>query len=107
MADSSRGRKPGRLRRKISALVIGVLVALLFAEVTLRIYNPFRSVVRADDIVLPIYQTVVRANPDDRRISGVARRQYNSLGFRGPEPPTDFAKSTTVLTVGGSTTACF
>ncbi|WP_460943714.1 SGNH/GDSL hydrolase family protein [Spirosoma daeguense] len=31
----------------------------------------------------------------------------NSLGFRGEEPPKDWSKHLTVLTVGGSTTECF
>ena len=30
----------------------------------------------------------------------------NSLGFKGPEPPKDFADWLTIVTVGGSTTEC-
>ncbi|MFH1594982.1 MAG: SGNH/GDSL hydrolase family protein [Pseudomonadota bacterium] len=33
--------------------------------------------------------------------------QKNSLGFRGPEPPPDFADYLTVVAIGGSTTECF
>ena len=32
--------------------------------------------------------------------------RFNSLGFRGPEPPADWVNRTTIICVGGSTTQC-
>jgi len=40
------------------------------------------------------------------KLDPVTHHTKNSLGFRGPEPPKDFAGRLTLVTIGGSTTEC-
>lgn len=93
------------IRAKLLALAFGCILAALFAEAVLRIHNPFRMEIRPANLRLlknrvDTYHFTTRAL-DDRV---VVRR--NSLGFRGPEPPSRFSDSLTILTMGGSTTEC-
>ena len=93
-------------RRRVVALVVGATGALLIAELALRLHNPLHATSRAHEIVLPLrksFRTELRGNP---KLSPVVEVRYNSIGFRGPEPPPDFAQRTTIVTVGGSTTEC-
>lgn len=79
---------------------------LLALEIALRIYNPLPFRVRGDHIVLPVHQSYTISHPDAVRMDRVTHVVKNSLGFRGPEPPRDWSKRFTVLTIGGSTTEC-
>jgi hypothetical protein len=92
---------------KLCALLVGTLsgivLSLVLLEIALRIHNPIIQTVKGDKVVL-------RANYDDIRqyhIPGLAsevRIHQNSLGFRGPDPPADFADRLSMITIGGSTT---
>jgi lysophospholipase L1-like esterase len=81
----------------------GIVLSLVFLEIVLRIYNPIIETVKGDKVVL-------RANYDDIRryhtpgLAPEVRIHQNSLGFRGPDPPADFADRLTIITIGGSTT---
>ena len=77
------------------------------AEILLRMFQPFPARIRGDKIVLPcnLQRQVVLDNP----IPGLDREfthTVNSLGFRGPEPPSDLSDVLSIITVGGSTTEC-
>ena len=81
------------------------LVTLLLCEVVLRIYNPVDLPLRGTDIVLPANKKLVFDNPvENSQLDARIVVDYNSIGFRGPEPPPDFADRFTIFTVGGSTT---
>jgi hypothetical protein len=110
------GRRKGRWRRRVVYGVYLFLVTLLLMEVALRIYNPFHFRLKGDKILLPtgVRETIVnRINP---KLDPVIINTRNSLGFRGPEAPNDWArgdheaaggaKELTVITIGGSTTEC-
>lgn len=79
---------------------------LALLEICLRVYNPLPSRVRGDRIVLPVRQSYTFTNAGTRKLDPVTHHTTNSLGFRGPEPPTDWAQHLTILTIGGSTTEC-
>ena len=80
---------------------------LFVLELGLRIYNPIHVPLRANDIVLPVNNRFQYKNDSNLdKVDAVVVNTYNSLGFRGAEPPKDFASATTLLTIGGSTTAC-
>lgn len=82
---------------------------LLVLELGLRIYNPIHVPLRANDIVLPVNNRFQFKNDSNfDKVDKVVVNTYNSLGFRGAPPPApkDFDAATTMLTVGGSTTAC-
>ena len=85
---------------------IPVVVFLLALEIGLRIYNPFPFRVRGDRIVLPVHQRYTIAHTGAARLDPVTHVTKNSLGFRGPEPPRDWSRRVTLLTIGGSTTEC-
>lgn len=92
--------------KNILALCVGLGIALVLAEIVLHIYNPFKSRVRGNEIVLPAN---VKYEFKDVKIAGLDAHivhQKNSMGFRGPELPKD-PKTVRIFCVGGSTTECF
>lgn len=91
--------------KNILALGFGIFISLLFAEAVLHVYNPFKSRVRGNHIVLPanvVYEY------DNTKVVGLEKHivhHKNNLGFRGPEPDANASKR--IICVGGSTTECF
>ena len=77
---------------------------MLLLEFALRIYNPVPVRVRGNEIVLPVKQVYTFDNGFTRKIDRTTVHTKNSLGFRGPDPPRDFADRLTIVTIGGSTT---
>jgi len=103
-------RRKDSVSVKLALILVGLGVGLLISEIGLRLYNPFGFRMRGNTIVLPVNQTYVIEDPNFDRFDKLDKRVVhtkNSLGFRGPEPPRDFAQRLTILTVGGSTTECF
>lgn len=84
----------------------GCVLALLLLEGMLRIYNPFGARIRGSHIVLAKNRKYVYRNREIAKLDPVITENRNSLGFRGPDPPSDFANDLTIITVGGSTTHC-
>jgi lysophospholipase L1-like esterase len=96
--------------RKLLAVTISTALALGGAELVLRARNPFGFRMRGNTLVLPknkVYD--IKADPRSRsdQLDPHVVHTKNSLGFRGPEPPPDFADWLTIVAVGGSTTECF
>lgn len=93
--------------KKSLTILIGIIISLVLCEIVLRIYNPFQSRVRGNEIILKSnYRRNVEIEP---AINGLDRKivySTNSLGFRGPEPPKEWDKALTIMTIGGSTTEC-
>jgi lysophospholipase L1-like esterase len=86
---------------------VTVVVSFLGAlELGLRIYNPLPFRVRGDRIVLPVHQSYTFTHEGATKLEPVNTVKKNSLGFRGPEPPRDWSRWFTILTIGGSTTEC-
>ena len=81
--------------KNITALLIGIILALVIAEVVLQFYNPFDFRVKGDKIVLPSNQKYVmkyrgyfsRSTKLPAKSDDVIVHTKNSLGFRGSEPP--------------------
>jgi lysophospholipase L1-like esterase len=64
--------------------------------------------IKGDKIILPINKKeIIHHEHGLGKLDKVVVHQRNSLGFRGPEPPVDFSRGLTIVTVGGSTTECF
>lgn len=85
----------------------GVVVALLLLELLLHAYNPFQARIKGNRIVLLTNKQYHINNDIIPAVDPVVTVTRNSLGFRGPDPPKDFAKYLTIFTIGGSTTQCF
>lgn len=93
--------------KKILTIFIGIVVSLVLCEIVLRIYNPFQSRVRGNEIILKSnYKRTVVIEPEISGLDKEVKYSTNSLGFRGPEPPKDWEKSLTIIAIGGSTTEC-
>ena len=93
--------------KKLLTIVIAVIVSLVLCEIILRIYNPFQSRVRGNEIILKSnYKKTVVIDPPVNGLDKSIKYSTNSIGFRGPEPPKDWDKALTIITVGGSTTEC-
>lgn len=84
----------------------GIVVALLFAEVALRIYNPLPMPLRGNHQVLPKSVVLEREvpYPKDGKLLERFEVRTNRLGFRGPELPDPGEARSTIFFVGGSTT---
>jgi len=89
---------------KILAVQAAFVVVLL--EVGLRIYNPFPFRVRGERIVLPVHRKYHFSHEQTTKLDPITSHTKNALGFRGPDPPRDFARRLTLVTIGGSTTEC-
>lgn len=92
--------------KNLLALGIGVVLALVLAELILRIYNPFSRRVRGREIVLPAGEVYEFSNVRLRGLDSHVRHSKNKLGFRGPEWSDDTA-GLRIFCIGGSTTECF
>jgi lysophospholipase L1-like esterase len=91
----------------LALLLFGLVLALGVAEAFLRLVNPLGARLMGDRIVLQrsVRQTIT--NEKNPRLDPVITFSRNSLGFRGPEPPADFARRLTIVVLGGSTTECW
>ena len=93
--------------RKAGILSAQIGLGLLVLEILLRVYNPLPFRARGSRIVLPVHMRYRIDNEGAAKLDPVTIHTKNSLGFRGPEPPADFAGRLSLLTIGGSTTECF
>jgi lysophospholipase L1-like esterase len=91
--------------RRLKILSVQLVIAFVLLEAALRFYNPIPARVRGSDIVLPARHVYRFDNGEAaRKLDRVTVHTKNVLGFRGPDPPRDFADRLTILTIGGSTT---
>src|SRR5436305_495443 len=100
--------RPAALKLLLITLSTGL--ALGGAELILRARNPFGFRMRGNTLVLPVnrvYDIRTDARSRSDQLDAHVIHTKNSLGFRGPEPPADFAGWLTIVAVGGSTTECF
>lgn len=95
-----------RTLKNLLAVGIGLLVALVLAEIVLHFYNPFSLRVKGNEIVLPAKQVYSFRNVNIRGLDKEIKHSKNSLGFRGPELPSS-PYTQRIFCVGGSTTECF
>ena len=101
---------PRRAVLRLLVVVISTGLALGAAELVLRALHPFGFRMRGNTLVLPVNKVYdIRADARSRsdQIDAHVIHTKNSLGFRGPEPPADFADRLTIVAIGGSTTECF
>lgn len=96
-----------KLYKNLLAILIGCVIAFVLIELILRIFQPFDFRVKGSEIVLAANQDFVMANDFIPKLDDTIFHSKNSLGFRGEEPPKNWDKATTVITIGGSTTECY
>jgi lysophospholipase L1-like esterase len=96
----------GRLRSKLAALVFGSLLAVGILEGYIRLFDPFPILLRGGRIDLPVHAKKEFALGSVPGLDTKVSVTFNSIGFRGPEPPVDWDSAITMICVGGSTTQC-
>ncbi len=102
------GSRLSNAGKNLLVLLISLTLVLGLCEIILRVYNPLGFRIKGNKIILPINKReIIHHEHGLGKLDKVVVQQRNSLGFRGPEPPADFANYLTVVTVGGSTTECF
>ncbi len=90
----------------MAALVLGCLAAFALLESFVRLYPPFELRIRGSHLQLAANcQRTVR-NDSIAKLDREINYKTNSLGFRGDDPPDDFAHLLTIVAVGGSTAEC-
>lgn len=107
VAPTTLGNKLGNVVKNILVLLISLTLVLGICEIILRIYNPLGFRIKGDKIILPVNKKEIIYHEGSGKLDRVVVHQRNSLGFRGPEPPRNFADWLTIVTVGGSTTECY
>jgi lysophospholipase L1-like esterase len=93
--------------KNLLVLLISFILVLGVCELILRVYNPLGFRIKGNKLILPINKKeIIHHENGLGKLDKVVVVERNSLGFRGPEPPGDFSRDLTVVTVGGSTTEC-
>jgi len=90
----------------LKIIAIQAVVAAALFEIALRLYNPLPFRVRGERITLPVHQKYRFSHEQTTKLEPITTHTKNALGFRGPDPPRDFARRLTLVTIGGSTTEC-
>jgi lysophospholipase L1-like esterase len=93
--------------RNTALLLASIIVALLLAEGILRLYNPFETRIRGDQITLRtdfVYKMPNHVNP---KLAPKLIHTRNNIGLRGPDWPPKDENAIRIFAVGGSTTECF
>ena len=108
VSQTTVGVRLSNLAKNLLVLLISFILVLGLCELILRIYNPLGFRIKGDKIILPINKKeIIHHEHGLGKLDKVVVHQRNSLGFRGPEPSSDFPRDLTIVTVGGSTTECF
>ena len=93
--------------RPVAFLLLTLGLTLLLLEGALRAYNPLRSSVKHNKIILHVHNRIEVRNDTSPKLPPSSVFTTNSLGFRGPEPPAAFDRHLTMIAIGGSTTEDF
>jgi len=106
--STQRGSSLKKISKNLLAVLIGCIIALILFEIILQFYNPIEIRVRGDHIILPAYKDYTFVNKNIPKLDDTIFHTKNSLGFRGPEIPSEGLDDyLSIITVGGSTTECF
>ena len=92
--------------KNVLALSLGIVLALMVLEGLIRIFEPIEFRVRGDKLQLPVNRKWVMQIDGVSGLDEVIYHHTNWLGFRGANPPKNFADYLTIIAVGGSTTYC-
>lgn len=93
--------------RNTALLLASILVAFLLAEAILRLYNPFETRIRGEQITLRTDFVHKMPNLINPKLAPELVHTRNNIGFRGPDWPPKDDNAIRIFAVGGSTTECF
>ena len=92
--------------KNILTVFIGLLLSFILLEGLLRIFQPIEYRVRGNKIWLPQDRKYQLTNDKTDKLDKIVYTSRNHMGFRGEPPPKNFAEYSTIIAIGGSTTAC-
>jgi hypothetical protein len=92
--------------KNLLALLLGLMLALVLLEGLIRIFEPIEFRVRGRKLQLYVNRKYIMKDLGIPKLDKVIYLNTNWLGFRGKNPPKDFANYVTIIAVGGSTTQC-
>jgi hypothetical protein len=93
-----------RIVLNLCTLIASIILSFGLLEVALQVYNPIVQSVKGGEVVVRPNYDEVRRNNDIPGVAAESHIHQNSIGFRGADPPANFADYLTIITVGGSTT---
>lgn len=92
--------------KNVLAVFLGIVLALIVLEGLIRIFEPIEFRVRGNKLQLPVNRKWVIRADGISGLDAVIDHRTNWLGFRGENPPKNFADYLTIIVLGGSTTHC-
>ncbi|MEP7277404.1 MAG: SGNH/GDSL hydrolase family protein [Bacteroidota bacterium] len=95
-----------KIKRHILYAGYLLVITIIALEILLRFFYPFQRKIMGDKWQLATNSTYHLRNVQNRRLDRRVINRRNSIGFRGEDPPADINRRLSILTVGGSTTAC-
>ena len=95
------------LLTNVGLVAFSLALSLVLVEGALRVFHPVELRIRGEDIRLPYFKRYEMDHERARKLDSRIVHTRNALGFRGANPPRDFAQRLTIVTVGGSTTESF
>src|ERR1700712_3443631 len=98
--------QPRFTRKKMLYLVYLFVFTIIASEIILRVYYPFPHHIVGHSWKMATNVTYRLNNHFNTRLDSVVINRRNAIGFRGENPLPDMQSALTILTVGGSTTAC-
>src|SRR5271170_2432922 len=99
-------KKKNKIKQRLLYLGYLLIVFVAAMEIILRIYNPFPQKMHGDRREMATNTSYRFINDFNSRLDSVIINKQNSIGFRGENPPSNINNYFSVLTIGGSTTAC-
>jgi lysophospholipase L1-like esterase len=94
------------MKKKLFLLVVSTLLSVLLGEFFLRVFQPFGFRLKGNKIILPTNSRTVYEIANAKKLDRFVLNTRNSLGFRGEDPPHNFLRYLSIVTIGGSTTEC-
>jgi lysophospholipase L1-like esterase len=89
---------------RLALFLCSLLVSLALAEGFLRLWSPGRAF-NTTFALYPHYKRTLRVTKQGQ--TRVITQTTNRWGFRGDEPPSDWAHTYSIVAIGGSTTQCY
>jgi lysophospholipase L1-like esterase len=98
--------KKGNIRKRLFYICYLIAITFIALEILLRFYYPFQRKIRGNKWKLSTNTVYRLQNIQNPRLDQSIVNRRNSIGFRGEDPTSDINNRLTILTVGGSSTAC-
>ncbi len=94
------------IKKRLLYWVYLFFITIVFLEIILRVYYPFQRKIRGHKWEMSTNITYHLKNNFNKKLDSIVINKRNGIGFRGEDPTSDINERLTIVTIGGSTTAC-